>query len=177
MKTSAYNNSTAKEVVLTAIIAALYIVLTLVLAPLSFGIGLRISEGLNLLALYNKRHIWGVTIGVFFVNYFAYGAIDMVVGSLSTLVFLFLGRWIADKAVDQITKRHTLKIDPMIIKYIILTIVFSLSMFTIALMVLFLDASAAFWPTYISMVFIELLSMGVGGFIVYPLSKRIDLTK
>lgn len=30
MKTSAYNNSTAKEVVLTAIIAALYIVLTLV---------------------------------------------------------------------------------------------------------------------------------------------------
>lgn len=177
MKPSNYSKNTSQEVVLTAIVAALYIVLTLVLAPLSFGIGLRISEGLNLLALYNKRHIWAITIGVFLVNYFAYSVLDMIVGSLSTLIFLYLGRWIADKVVDQIAKRHTLSIDPMIIKYIIITVVFSLSMFTIALVVLFLDAAAAFWPTYVSMVFIELLSMGIGGFIIYPLSKRIDLTK
>lgn len=164
------------DVIKASVVTALYIVLTFLLAPLSFGIGLRISEGLNFLVLYNRRHIIGLVIGVFLVNYFSYGVIDMIVGSISTLVFLLLGESIADLFVEKLGLKYFFSCDPMILKYIILTIIFSLSMFTIALMVKWLGATEAFWPLYIKMAFIEALSMLIGGFIIYPMSRRIDLT-
>ncbi|MBG9981532.1 QueT transporter family protein [Aerococcaceae bacterium DSM 111020] len=172
-----FGNSKAHDIVSIAVVAALYIIISIILAPLSFGIGLRISEGLNFLALYNRRHIYGLTLGVFFSNYFAYGALDMLIGSLSTLVFVTLGCWLADFIVNRIDYYQSLPFDSMLLKYLILSIVFSLSMFTIAGMVFFLDASQAFWPLYINMAVIEMLSMVLGGMLIYPISKRIDLTK
>ncbi|EFR31628.1 QueT transporter family protein [Eremococcus coleocola] len=169
-------NSKAHDMTLMAVVSALYVVLTFLLAPLAFGPGFRISEGLNFLALYNKRHIYAITVGVFIVNYFAYGIWDMVIGSLSSLVFLFIGKYLAEKAATWAQKAG-FKGDPMLVKYAILAIVFSLSMFTITLMIIMLGSGDAFWPLYISQVVIELGSLALGAIFMYPLSKRIDFTR
>ena len=169
-------DSKATTITRTAIVAAMYVILTFLLAPLSFGPGFRISEGLNFLSLYNKRHIYAITLGVFIVNYFAYGPWDMIVGSLSSLVFLSIGRYLAKKA-SHWTVRRGYKQDPILVEYLVLALVFSLSMFTITIMVIMLGFEDAFWPLYISQVLIEFGSMALGAIVIYPLSKRIDLTK
>lgn len=177
MNENAWVPSKGHHITMIGLVAALYVVLTFLLAPLSFGMGLRISEGLNYLGLYNRRHILGISLGVFLTNYFAYGLWDMVIGTLSTLVFVPLGVWLAKKWTPKVKGFLPKRLDPMLIEYAILTLVFSWSMFTIAGMVVFLGASDAFWPLYGSMVVVEALSMSLGGLIIYPLSRRLDLSK
>lgn len=72
----------------TAIIAALYVSITLALAPISFGVvQLRLSEMFNHLAAFNKRYIFAVTLGVLIVNVFSpLGPIDMLFGTAGTLI-------------------------------------------------------------------------------------------
>ena len=166
------------DLTMVGLVAAAYIVLTLVLAPLSFGMGIRISEGLNFLALYNKRHIYGIILGVFVVNYFSYGVSDMIVGSLSSLVFLLLGKYLAEWLVDDRRIFRHLKVDPMILKYLVLGILFSLSMFTIAILVVVLGAGwEAFWVLYLQMAVTEAIGLALGGIILYLVSQRVNLSK
>lgn len=71
-----------------AMIAALYVVITVVLAPFSFGeVQLRISEALTILPIFTSAAIPGLTIGCFFGNLFG-GAIvlDLVVGTFATFL-------------------------------------------------------------------------------------------
>ena len=126
---SSYASSNAQSLVKAGLVAALYIVLTLLVAPVAFGpVQFRISEGLNYLGLYNRRYIYAVTAGVFLVNYFQFGPVDMVVGSAATVVFLWLGRWTAEWLVKTLQKTGRLKVDPMIIKYIVMGISFVIQM-------------------------------------------------
>lgn len=85
-------NSNSKVLARTAIIAALYASLTLVLAPVSFGpLQFRLSEILVLLVLIDKRYLTGLTIGAVLANYFSpLGLIDMVVGGSATFISLYL---------------------------------------------------------------------------------------
>ncbi len=77
-----------------AMIAAIYTVLTLVLAPISYGnMQVRISEALTMLPLIYAPSIYGVTLGCFLSNLIgamigvnATGYIDAVVGTLATLL-------------------------------------------------------------------------------------------
>lgn len=172
---SSYASSNAQSLVKAGLVAALYIVLTLLVAPVAFGpVQFRISEGLNYLGLYNRRYIYAVTVGVFLVNYFQFGPIDMVVGSAATFVFLWLGRWTAEWLVKLLQKTGRLKADPMIIKYIVMAIAFVIQMLPIAAMLLFVGAEAAFWPAYLSLAISEAAAMLVTAFVMYPLSKRVD---
>ena len=76
-----------------AMIAAIYTVLTLVLAPISYGnMQVRISEALTMLPLIYAPSIYGVTLGCFLSNLIgsiigvnATGYIDAIVGTLATL--------------------------------------------------------------------------------------------
>lgn len=74
------------------IIAAIYVVLTLVMGNLSFGpIQVRISEALTMLPLIDSAAIPGVFVGCLLSNIFGgYGLIDMVFGSLVTLIAAYL---------------------------------------------------------------------------------------
>lgn len=172
---SSYASSNAQSLMKAGLVAALYIVLTLLVAPVAFGpVQFRISEGLNYLGLYNPRYIYAVTAGVFLVNYFQFGPVDMVVGSAATFVFLWLGRWTAEWLVKLLQQTGRLKADPMIIKYIVMGIAFVIQMLPIAAMLLFVGAEAAFWPAYISLAISEAAAMLVTAFVMYPLSKRVD---
>lgn len=81
-----------KKLVFTALIAAAYAVVTLVIAPFSFGaVQLRISEALTILPVFTPCAIWGLSLGCLITNIFSpFGIIDMVFGTLATLIAAFL---------------------------------------------------------------------------------------
>ena len=77
-----------------ALIGALYAVLTIGLAPISYGpVQFRVSEALTLLPFYLPEAIPGLFAGCVFANFFGgYGLPDMVFGSLATLIAAILSR-------------------------------------------------------------------------------------
>lgn len=76
-----------RKIVRAALIAAVYVVLCLVLAPLSYGtIQVRVSEALTLLPVLCPEAIIGVAIGCFLSNMIASAPVDMIVGTIATLL-------------------------------------------------------------------------------------------
>lgn len=76
-----------------AAIAALYVALTLIFAPISFGpIQLRIAEALCILPMFTPAAIPGLFIGCLLANLIGGGVIlDVIFGSLATLIGAVLG--------------------------------------------------------------------------------------
>lgn len=81
-----------EKIVIIAVVAALYAVLTLALSPISFGpIQFRVSEVMTLLPLLGKGYIISLTIGCFLANLFGpVGIIDVIFGTLATLISAYL---------------------------------------------------------------------------------------
>lgn len=77
-----------QEVTFAALIAAIYYVITIMSAPLSFGqVQCRLSEVLLFLCLRNRFAVWGYTIGCMLTNLTSpLGVIDVVVGGGYNLV-------------------------------------------------------------------------------------------
>ncbi len=153
------------ELAKIALVAALYVVVTTVLAVISFGaIQFRLSEMFNYLALYHKRYVVAVTAGVVIANFMSpTWFLDVPIGGIGTLLVLLLCR------------RLTRNIKNDVLKMGITAIIFALSMFTVAgqLTILY---GLPFWPTYFTVGIGELLSMTVGGMIFHSLRKKIDFT-
>ena len=77
-----------------AIIAAIYVVLTLVFAPISYGeIQVRISEALTILPFFTPAAVPGLFVGCLLANILG-GAIlpDIIFGSLATLIGAIFSR-------------------------------------------------------------------------------------
>jgi uncharacterized membrane protein len=81
-------NKNVKWIVQAGIIAAIYAVATLALAPISYGpMQVRVSEALNILPYFTSAAVPGLFIGCLIANIFGSGfLIDIVLGSLATLV-------------------------------------------------------------------------------------------
>ena len=77
-----------------ALIAALYVVLTLVFAPISFGpVQLRIAEALAIMPLFTSAAVPGLFIGCIIANMLGGGiVVDVIFGSLATLIGAWSGR-------------------------------------------------------------------------------------
>ena len=70
-----------------AAIAAVYVVLCLVLAPFSYGaVQVRVAEALCLLPVFGAEYIVGVTLGCFLANLFGSTILDVIFGTLATLL-------------------------------------------------------------------------------------------
>lgn len=71
----------------TAIIASLYVALTIISYPFSYGmIQFRISEILMLLCFYNKKYTTSCVIGCLIANLFSFNLIDCIFGTLATFL-------------------------------------------------------------------------------------------
>ena len=81
-------NITTKMMAQGAVIAAVYVVLTLAFAPISFGaIQFRISEALCILPFFTVAAVPGVSIGCLLANILAGAALpDIIFGTLATLI-------------------------------------------------------------------------------------------
>lgn len=76
-----------QRLVRCAVIAAVYVVLCLVLAPFSYGaVQVRIAEALCLLPVFGAEYIIGVTLGCFLANLFGSAIIDVIFGTIATLL-------------------------------------------------------------------------------------------
>lgn len=89
------SNLTTKAITANAFIAALYAVITILCAPLSYEFSqFRFSEALNLLVFFNPTYTIGLTVGCFIANVAStVGPLDMVFGTLATLISCLLIVW------------------------------------------------------------------------------------
>lgn len=87
LKLNRYHFNT-KFLVQSAIIAAMYTVITLLLAPVSYGpIQVRVAEALTVLPFFTGAAVPGLFVGCLISNMMGgYGLLDIVLGSVATLV-------------------------------------------------------------------------------------------
>lgn len=92
---------TTRSVCLSAMIAALYAALTLLLAPISYGaIQCRISEAMTLLPILLPQAIPGLVIGCLVANLLSPVAIwDVIFGTLATLIAALGTYWLRKKTL------------------------------------------------------------------------------
>ena len=156
-----------KFIAASAIIAALYIAVTMVVAPISFGqVQFRIAEIFNHLVAFNPRYMLGVVLGVFISNFLmsSIGPIDLVFGVGHTIITLGIFIFIC-KFVKNIWAR-----------LIINTTLFTFTMFIIAAQ-LNIVLGFPFWGTWLFVAFGEFVVLAVGAPIMYALNKRVDFKK
>ncbi len=81
-----------------AIVGALYVALTLVSKPLTFGfVEIRFSEALCVLPFFIPSSVWGLFVGCLIVNIFSGSIVDIILGSLATLIGAYLTSKIKNK--------------------------------------------------------------------------------
>lgn len=92
----------ARKIAVIGVLAAVYTVLTVALAPISYGfIQFRISEAMTILPYLTPLAIPALFIGAFFANWWSLlGVVDVVFGSLASLIAAYLtykmpNKWLA----------------------------------------------------------------------------------
>lgn len=87
-----FKNKAVLNISYAAIIAALYVVLTLIFAPFSFyAIQVRLSEALCILPMYTFAAVPGIFIGCLLANMLAGAALmDIIFGSLASLLAAYI---------------------------------------------------------------------------------------
>lgn len=164
---------TVRDFVQVALIAALYIVLTITppLNAISYGAyQFRISEMLNFTAFYNRKYIVGLTLGCMISNFYSFGLVDVLVGGGSTLVFVTLGVILFDRY-----KKEYLFNGLFNKAFFYFSFFFAASMVTVAIELYFFGSP--FWLTWFTTAVGELASLLIGALIMDKLGKRIDLTQ
>lgn len=155
-----------KTLVTNALIAALYIAVSALVAPIAFSnIQFRISEMFNHLIVFNKKYFFGIVIGVFITNIFSpLGMYDLVFGVsqsvISLLIVILLKRYIKNVWMLLITN----------------TFVFTFNMFIIAFE-LNLAFELPFFFAWLTTAVGEFIVMAVGIPIMYALNKRLNFNK
>lgn len=82
---------TTKLIARAGVVGALYAVLTIVLAPISYGqIQFRVAEALTILPLVFPETSIGLSVGCFVANIFGNGPLDMILGTAATMLASFL---------------------------------------------------------------------------------------
>ena len=88
------NHSKLLKLATSAVIAAVYAALTIVLAPISYGpVQFRVSEVLTVLPFLMPSTVWGVFAGCIIANLYTGSILDIVFGSLATLLAALLTAW------------------------------------------------------------------------------------
>ena len=80
-----------RRLAVSAVIAALYAALTIALAPISYGpLQFRVSEALTVMPFLIPGTVWGVFIGCILANLYTGSVLDILFGSLATLLAALL---------------------------------------------------------------------------------------
>lgn len=81
-----------------AIIAAIYVVLTMLFAPISFGpVQIRVAEALTILPMFTPAAVPGLFLGCIIANTLGGGImLDVIFGSIATLIGAVLGRMLRE---------------------------------------------------------------------------------
>ncbi len=89
-----HKKNTTLRLTTAAVIAALYAALTIALAPISYGpIQFRVSEAMTVLPFLMPSTVWGISIGCVLANLYTGSVLDIVFGSLATLLAGLMTAW------------------------------------------------------------------------------------
>jgi len=155
-----------KTTAISGIIAALYVAVSLLIAPFGFtNIQFRVSEMFNHLVVFNKKYFFGIILGVFLANLFSpLGIIDLVFGVGQSIIALSI-TILSAKFINGIIKRMIFN-----------TLIFTFTMFIIAFE-LNLILGLPFVFTWITVAAGEFIVMAAGIPIMIALNKRLNLKK
>ena len=88
------NKLSLQDLIFQALIGAIYVVLVLVLIPISYGgVQFRVAEALLVLIFFSRKNTIGILVGTFVANLFSpdgFGIIDAIFGTLASGLALFL---------------------------------------------------------------------------------------
>lgn len=156
-----------KTMAVNAVIAALYLAVTALIAPFGFtNIQFRVSEMFNHLVVFNRKYLIGIVLGVFISNLLlsTLGWYDLTFGVAHSLISLtitvVLCRFVKGRVKGMIAN----------------TLVFTFTMFIIAIE-LKLALGLPFWFTYATLAISEFVVMIVGVPVMNALNKRIDFAR
>lgn len=155
-----------KSLAVSAIIAALYVAVSMLVAPFGFtNVQFRISEMFNHLVVFNKKYMIGIVIGVFITNLFSpLGTYDLVFGVGQSILALGITIFSARFIKGQLSRM------------IFNTLVFTITMFIIAIE-LNLALNLPFLFTWLTVATGEFVVMAVGIPIMTALNKRVHFDK
>lgn len=156
-----------KSLVTNAVVAALYVAVTAILAPISFGaLQFRVAEIFNHLIIFNRKYIFGIVSGVFISNLFFSTIVgyDLIFGVGHSLLSLL----ITSKLIENIPN--------IWLKFFINTLVFTVLSSLIALE-LNLAFSVPFWFGYLTVGTGELIIMAIGAPVMLYLDKKVHFNE
>lgn len=92
-------NKKIKYIIKSALIAAIYLALTLLFAPISYSLmQIRIAEALGILAYFTPAAVPGLALGCLLANLSSpFGLIDILFGTLATALSAFIATKIKNK--------------------------------------------------------------------------------
>lgn len=127
------NSRKIRDIVIAAMVGAVYAALTLAVPALAFGaIQFRFSEALCVLPFFMPHTAWGLAVGCAFANLFGgFGWMDIVFGSLATLA--------AGLIASRTRHRALVPLPAVLINAVVVGAVIAYSM---------AGASAAFWGVF-----------------------------
>lgn len=155
-----------KSLVTNAVIAALYVAISLVLEPLSFmSVQFRVPEMFNHLVIFSPRYFFGIVMGVFITNLFSpLGVYDLFFG---------VGHSIISLGLLILIRRSVKNVKALLV---INTVIFTATMAIIALE-LYLALELPFWATYLTTALGEFGVMAIGAPVMYALNKSLNFNK
>ncbi len=169
-------NQDMYDFVRIAMIAAIYTVVSLVLAPFSYGnIQVRIAEALTLLPLIYKPGIYGVTLGCFLTNLIGAamgvnptGMIDAVIGTLATFLAAYCTYMLKDRKVKGVP-----------VLAILMPVIFNFFFVGAELAVLYFDGNVVLGTVIMGaeVAVGELISVIIGYFLIKALNKTNIFSK
>lgn len=122
------NNTTSKKLATAGIISAIYVAVTLLTMPISFGnVQVRIAEALTILPLIFPEAIVGLTVGCLISNLFGFGVFDIVFGTIATFLSAILTYLIGKKIKNRVLKFIVGGIFPILINALIVPLIFILT--------------------------------------------------
>ena len=169
-------NNTVKTLTIQALIAAIYVVLTVAIAPFSYGaVQFRISESLSQLVVFSK-YWFPITLGVAIANIFSpLGIVDVFFGTLGTglalAISVFVFKFIKNRIV-----RHVVNI----ILYLIICmpiIAYEIVIFSGENSTRVPFEFGAFTTIYGSLLLSQVVVMVLGIIITEALNKVVNLKK
>lgn len=135
---------TTRKIAFAAVIGAVYAALTVVLAPISYGpVQFRIAEVLCILPFFFPFSVWGLFVGCVIANLLsAYGALDIIFGSLATLIAALITMSLGKSKLNTAFSKVLACLPPVIFNTLIVGAVIAYGITSVP------GATEAFWPTY-----------------------------
>ena len=114
-------NTNARKLTTAAIVGALYAILTMVLAPISYGpIQFRLSEALCVLPFFLPSTAWGLFVGCAAANLLTGNIFDVLFGSLATLLAALCTASLGRKEPQKALRRLLACLSPVVFNGLII---------------------------------------------------------